>query len=462
VAAGNVKAPARPRPVQLVRMEPMDSVAVQVLIIIVLILANGFLAMAEIALVSARKARLQHLADTGVRGARIALALANAPSRMLSTIQIGITLVGILAGAFGGATIAEKLAPRLNLVPWIAPHGEVAALSLVVLAITYLSLIIGELVPKQVALANAERISAAVAPVMRTLSAVASPIVHLLSLSTQLTLRALGMQPSRDASVTEEEIKLMIEQGTQEGVFEPTEHELLKRVFRMADLSVNAIMTPRPEVIWLDPGEPAEDILRQLTTGSHTHYPVAEGQIDNIIGMVNTKDLLSQNLSCRPLDLRSVLRTALFIPENMSALEVLERFKETRSHVAFVIDEHGGFQGLVTTNDILEAIAGELPMADDVEEADIIQREDGSWLVDGTVLADELKELLQVGELPHEKEHLYQTLGGLVMAFLGRVPSSGDHFEWDGFRFEVVDMDGHRVDKVLIRPRADEKPILFE
>jgi putative hemolysin len=440
----------------------MDSIIIQIVVILALIVANGLFAMAEIAVVSARKARLQQRAEEGDSGAKIALELAISPSRFLSTIQIGITLVGILAGAFGGAIIAEQLAPHLNQMAWIAPHGSAVSLFIVVLAITYLSLIIGELVPKQIALNHAERISAAIAPFMRTLSWLGSPLVYLLSISTQLVLRVFGIKPSEETSVTEEEIKLMIEQGTQEGVFEPTEQEMVERIFRFGDRTASALMTPRPDVVWLDPNEPAEEIQKKITADSHTHYPVAEGQIDRIIGLVNSKDLLSQNLSCRPIDLRSVLRPALFIPESMPALDVLERLKQKRTHVAFVIDEHGGFQGLVTTSDILEAIVGDIPLPDETEEADIIRREDGSWLVDGKVLADELKELLQANALPFEDENLYQTLGGLVMAFLGRIPRSGDHFEWSGFRFEVMDMDGHRVDKVLIRSLIQESPPLPE
>jgi putative hemolysin len=436
----------------------MDSLSTQIFIIAALIIANGIFAMAEIAIVSARKARLQQRAEEGDEGARIALELANSPSRFLPTIQIGITLVGIFAGAFGGATIADKLAPELNRISWIAPHGGAVSLSIVVLTITFLSLIIGELVPKQIALQHAERISAAFAPAIRSLAWVASPLVHLLSLTTQLVLRLFGIKPSAETSVTEEEIKLMIEQGTQEGVFEPTEQEMVERVFRLGDRTVNALMTPRPDVIWLDLNDPPEEIQSKITSNSHTHYPVAEDQIDTIIGMVNSKDLLSQNLSCRPIDLRSVLQPALFIPESMSALDLLERFKKKRTHVALVIDEHGGFQGLITTSDVLEAIVGDIPTPGESEEADVIHREDGSWLVDGKVLADELKELLQKDELPFEDENLYQTLGGLVMAFLDRIPRSGNHFDWDGYRFEVVDMDGHRVDKVLIKPLAPEPP----
>jgi putative hemolysin len=440
----------------------MDSLSTQIFIIAALIIANGLFAMAEIAIVSARKARLQQRAEEGDEGARIALELANSPSRFLPTIQIGITLIGIFAGAFGGATIADKLAPELNRISWIAPHGGAVSLFTVVLAITFLSLIIGELVPKQIALQHAERISAAFAPAIRSLAWVASPLVHLLSLSTHLVLRLFGIKPSAETSVTEEEIKLMIEQGTQEGVFEPTEQEMVERVFRLGDRTVNALMTPRPDVIWLDLNDPPEEIQSKITSNSHTHYPVAEDQIDTIIGMVNSKDLLSQNLSCRPIDLRSVLQPALFIPESMSALDLLERFKKKRTHVALVIDEHGGFQGLITTSDVLEAIVGDIPTPGESEEADVIHREDGSWLVDGKVLADELKELLQKDELPFEDENLYQTLGGLVMAFLDRIPRSGNHFDWDGYRFEVVDMDGHRVDKVLIKPLAAEPPPVLE
>jgi putative hemolysin len=440
----------------------MESLSAQILIILALIVANGLCAMAEIAIVSARKARLQQRAEEGDEGARIALELANSPSRFLPTIQIGITLVGILAGAFGGATIADKLAPELNRISWIAPHGGAVSLVLVVLAITFLSLIIGELVPKQIALQHAESISAALAPAMRALAWVASPLVQLLSLSTHLVLRLFGIKPSAETSITEEEVKIMIEQGTQEGVFEPTEQEMVERVFRLGDRTVNALMTPRPDVVWLDLNDPPEETQRKITSNSHTHYPVSEDQIDTIIGMVNSKDLLSQNLSCRPIDLRSVLRPAMFIPESMSALALLERFKKKRTHVALVIDEHGGFQGLITTSDVLEAIVGDIPTPGEAEEADIIRREDGSWLVDGKVLADELKELLQRDDLPFEEENLYQTLGGLMMAFLDRIPRSGDHFDWSGFRFEVVDMDGHRVDKVLIKPHPPEPPPLPE
>ncbi len=436
----------------------MDSLPLEVIVILILLVANGVFAMAEMALVSARRILLQQHAEGGSRGARAALELAAAPNRFLSTAQIGITLIGILAGAFGGVTIAGKVEQALLLIPGVAPYAKAAGFIITVVFITYLTLVIGELVPKRIALNHAEAIAAAVAPVMKALSRLAAPAVFLLSHSTELGLRLLGIKHRAEIPVTEEEVKFMIARGTQGGVFEPTEQKMVERVLRLNDRPVSSLMTPRPDVIWLDPNEPIESIQQKLSSTSHSHYPIAEGQIDRIIGLVNAKDLLAQNLSCRPIDLKSVLRPAMFIPESTSSLDVLERFKESRTHVALVIDEHGGFQGLVTTSDVLEAIVGEMPMPGETSEPDIVTREDGSWLVDGAVLADELKELLRVDRLPFEDQNVYQTLGGLVMACLGRMPKSGDQFEWIGFRFEVVDMDGHRVDKVLVKPAAASEP----
>jgi putative hemolysin len=430
----------------------VGSLFLEIAFIGILVIANGVFSMAEMAVVSSRKARLQIKAEEGDKGAQTALDLVNSPNQFLSTIQIGITMIGVMTGAFGGATIAEKLVAPLRLVSWIAPHAEIVSFGLVVLGITYLSLVFGELVPKRIALNHAETISAAMAPAMKMLSTLTLPAVHFFSLSTDLVLKMLGIQPSTESAVTEEEVKLMIEQGTQSGVFELSEQKMVERVFRLGDLSVSALMTPRPDIIWLDPDDSVEDIRLEIMTTGHSHYPVAEGQIDRIIGLVDSMTLLSQSLNAGRIDLRAALRPAMFVSEYMSAMKVLERFKEKHAHAAFVIDEHGDFQGMVTTNDILEAIAGDIPMPDDAMEDDIIFREDGSWLVDGKILADELKDLLDVDSLPFENEHRYQTLGGMVMAILGRIPISGEHFDWSGFCFEVVDMDGHRVDKVLIKP----------
>ena len=427
----------------------MSAVALDILFILLLILANGMFAMSEIAIVSARKARLQQWADEGDTKARAALELANAPNHFLSTAQIGITLVGILAGAFGGATIAEIIAAQLSLIPMLAPSSEAIGLGIVVLGIAYLSLIIGELVPKRLALNNPERIVSAVAAPMRVLSTITFPAVRLLSASTDVVLRLLGVRPSTESPVTEEEIKILINQGTQAGVFEESEQDMVEGVFRLGGRRVGALMAPRTEIVWLDLDDTPEEIRIKITSSPHSHFLVVQGGPDNVLGMVQTKDLLDRILVGQPLNVKAALRQPLFVPESMPALRVLELFKKSEVHLAMVIDEHGGLQGLVTPHDILEAIVGELSMA---TEPEILQREDGSWLIDGMLPVDEFKEMFHIGKLPDEERGVYQTMGGFVLMHLGRIPSAGDHFEWSGLRFEVVDMDGRRVDKVLVVP----------
>jgi len=436
----------------------MNSMVIEILIIVLLIIINGVFAMSEIAVVSARKVRLQQRAEAGDRRAQIALELANTPSQFLSTVQIGITLIGILAGAFGGATLAEELAAELSRIRWMAPYSEAVGVSAVVVGITYLSLVVGELAPKRIALNNAEQIASTVAPWMRRVCRVASPAVRLLSFSTELVLRVLGIRPSLEMPVTEEEIKLMIEQGTRVGVFVPAEQEMVKQVFRLAGRTVGTLMIPRPKVIWLDLNDSLEEVQRKVTASGYSQFPVAQDELDNVLGLVYAKDLLAQILSGQTADLNALLQPAQFVPESMLALEVLERLKETHSEVVLVIDEYGGFKGLVTIQDILEAIVGTIPLSDEDAEAGVVQREDGSWLMDGRLVVDELKEVVQLEKLPYEGEGQYQTLGGMVMTCLGRVPSTGDHFEWGGFRFEVVDMDGRRVDKVLVVPVSTASP----
>jgi putative hemolysin len=432
----------------------MSPALLEILLIVLLIIANGVFAMSEIAVVSARKVRLQQRAEAGDARARVALELANAPERFLSTVQIGITLIGILAGAFGGATIAETLAAEIGRVPMLAPYSEAISLSIVVLMITYLSLVIGELAPKQLALNNAEGIASAIARPMLALSRVASPLVRLLGVSTRFVLRVLRVRASSEPPVTEEEINIMIEQGTSMGVFERTEQEMVKRVFRLADQRVITYMTPRTEIIWLDLDDSPEDIRHKVTIGGHSRFPVAHGSLDQVVGLVYAKDLLAQSLAGQSIDLQSVLRPALFVPESVPAMAMLERFKQAHVHSALVLDEYGGLQGMTTINDILEAIVGDIPLMDELFRPEVVRREDGSWLIDGLLSIDEFKEVVQIDELPHEEEGGYRTVGGLVMATLGRVPVTGDHFDWKGLRLEVVDMDGHRVDKVLVAPAS--------
>jgi putative hemolysin len=436
----------------------MAEIAYEIVILILLIAANGVFAMSEMAIVSARKARLQQFADDGDEGARAALALAEAPNVFLSTVQIGITLIGILAGAFGGATLANRVAAAAGQVRWLAPYANEIGIGVVVLLITYLSLVMGELAPKRLALNKAETIAARVARPMYALSRLTAPIVHVLSASTDLLLRAVGARPSSEPPVTEEEIKIMIAQGAEVGVFEKAEKELVTGVFRLAERRVSTLMTPRPEIVWFDIDEPPQEIWRQMAASGHSAFPIYEGVMDNVLGIVNAKDLWARTVAGQPIDLRQMLVPPLFVPESTPALRVLELLRETRRHLALVIDEFGSIQGLVTLFDILEAIVGEIPSAAPWDEPEVVQREDGSWLLDGALPVDEMRELFDLDRLPDQERGAYETLGGFVMMMLGRIPTAGDHFEWEGLRFEVVDMDRLRVDKVLVARAKGEGP----
>ncbi|MBW4698383.1 MAG: hemolysin family protein [Aphanocapsa lilacina HA4352-LM1] len=429
----------------------MPSVIFEILIVLVLVVANGVFAMSEMAVVSSRKARLQQMAGEGNTGARVAVELADAPNRFLSTVQIGITLIGIFAGAYGGATIAGTLAPQLARVSWLAAYSEALAFVLVVGTITYLSLVLGELLPKRLALSNPERIAARIAVPMSVLSRVAAPLVKLLSLSTDLALKALGVKPSAAPAVTEEEIRLLIEQGTETGAIAHSEQDLLERVFSFGDRQVAALMTPRPDIVWLDLEDCEAENRRKLAVFHHSQFPVCLGALDKFLGVVRVKDLFERLLAGRPLALEEALLQPLVVPETAPALVVLEQFKKSGIHMALVVDEFGGVQGLVTLTDILEALVGDLPVGGSGDEAQAVQREDGSWLVDGLLSLDELEHLVE--PLPELPRVGYRTVGGLVMAQLGRIPKVTDHFALGPCRFEVVDMDGNRVDRVLIALR---------
>lgn len=435
----------------------MDNPFLEILTILVLLVANGIFAMAEIAIVSARKARLQQLANEGSAQARAALELAANPNQFLATTQIGITLVGILAGAFGGATIAEDIGAYLDTIPFLAPYGEALGISIVVLGLTYFSLIIGELVPKRLALNNAEQIASTVAAPMRTLSIITSPIVWLLSISTDAALRLLRIKPSNEPSVTEEEIRVMIKHGTQIGIFEAVEQDMIEGVLHLDERRVNAVMTPRPQIVWVDIYDTPEDIQQKIIGAPHSCFPVAEDNVDNVLGIVYTKDLLIQNLTGQPLDLKTLLRPPLFVPESLSVLKVLELFKQERVHIALITDEYGGIEGIVTPGDILESIVGDIPAFDSLAEPEVVQRDDGSWLVDGLLAIDEFKEIFNLETLP-EEEGIYHTLAGFVISQVGNIPVIGQKFKWNNLQFEVVDMDGRRVDKVLVTPTQIDSP----
>ncbi|MCC5634903.1 hemolysin family protein [Nostoc sp. CHAB 5844] len=434
----------------------MFSITSEILIILVLIIANGIFSMSEMAVVSARKVRLQQLANQGDAKARAALKLAESPNNFLSTVQVGISLIGILTGAFGGATIANRLAVYVKLIPVLAPYSEPVSFGIVVLIITYLSLIIGELVPKRLALNNPERIAAFVAIPMRALAAIASPAVHLLSASTELVLRILGITPSEEPQVTEEEIKILIEQGTEAGTFEEAEQAMVERVFRLGDRPVSSFMTPRPDIIWLDLEDTPEENRQKMTENGYSRYPVCQGGLDNVLGIIPVTDLLARSFRGESLDLTVGLRQPVFVPESTRGLKVLELFKQTITHMAIVVDEYGVIQGLVTLNDIMSEIVGDVPAGPGEDEPQAVQREDGSWLLDGMLPVDEFFELFEMEEWESDERGSYQTLGGFVITHLGRIPAAADHFEWEGMRIEVMDMDGNRVDKVLVVPMINQ------
>lgn len=430
------------------------SITFEILFILLLLLVNGVFAMSELAIVSSRKARLQQMCATGNARACAALELALAPDRFLSTIQIGITLVGILAGALGGATIAEQLGEQISRVPALAPYGEAIGVAIVVVAITYLSLIIGELVPKRFALTHPERIAMRVAQPMKVLSKIVSPVVTLLSVSTSAVLTLLRIKHPTEPPVTEDEIKVLIEQGTTAGVFEEAEQEMVERVFKLADRRVSSLMTPRLDIVWLDVDESREAIQQKVAENHYSRFPVCRDSMDQILGVAKAKDMLAFCLGSEELNLNSVLKSPLFVPESRSALQVLEVFKRSGTHMALIVNEYGSIEGLVTTNDILEAIVGDIHPANPQFESYATQREDGSWLFDGALPIDEFKEIFKSAKLPGEERADYQTLAGFILFYLGRVPRTTDHFEWNGLRFEIMDMDGNRIDKVLVMRAA--------
>ncbi len=441
-----------------------SSTLLEIFVILVLVFANSILVMTEMAIVSSRKTKLQQLVNQGNQKAQQALDLANSPNSFLSSIQVGITLIGILAGAFGGATIAQSLAKELGKVSFLARQSESLSFAVIVILITYVNIVFGELVPKRLALSHPEAIATNMAKPAQWLAWLISPVVALLSHSTDLTLRLFGDQHSQEPEVTEEEIKVLIEQGREAGTFEQAEQDMVQRVFRLGDRQVNAMMTPRPDIVWLDLEDSFEINRQKMIKSSHSRLPVCQGGLDNVLGVVQISDLLSRSLCGENLDLTVNLRRPLFVPESTSGFKVLELFKQSGTHIAMVVDEYGVIQGLVTLNDVLVELVGDIPSVDQQEEPMAVQREDGSWLVDGMYSVEDFFELFRIEDHQRQQRGNYQTLAGLVISQLARIPTAADHFEWQGLRFEVMDMDGNRVDKVLIMPsqtspaKDDEQP----
>jgi putative hemolysin len=415
-------------------------------IVAALIVLNGLLAMSELAIVSARPARLKMLAEQRVKGAHRALALTSDPGRFLSTVQIGITLVGILAGAYSGATLGRRLSDWLIELGLGVTAAEYLGFGLVVTVITYLSLIVGELVPKQIALRDPERIACKVAPAMTVLARVSAPAVWLLSFSGRAVLSLFGGGGPAPNRVTEEEIKTLVAEAEGAGVLEPQERAMISAVLRLGDRPVRAVMTPRHEVDMIDIGDDAEMIRRRISASKHTRLPVYDGEVDGVIGVVQAKDFLGKGTDFGPEEIRAMVQGAPIVPDSMDALDVVELFRETAVHIGLVHDEYGNFEGVITAADILESIVGELP-AEGQSEPGIAERADGSFLVSGAMQADELAERLHL-KLPPDRT--FHTVAGLVLAETGHLPEVCETVDIQGWRFEVVDLDGRRIDKLLV------------
>lgn len=418
------------------------------LILILLILLNGALAMSEIALVTARRARLTKLAEEGDRGAVLAIRLGEDPTRFLSTIQIGITSIGILSGIVGESALAVPVARWLEALGVAHETSVLTATLLVVVAITYFAIVVGELVPKRLGQIDPEGIARLVARPMNALAVATRPFVMLLTWSTGALLRMLGQQEQGAPRVTEDEIHALLQEGSDAGVIERSEHDLVRNVFRLDDRQIGSLMVPRGEIAWLDLNLPLEENLKRIVGCSHSRFPVGRGGLDDIVGVAAMKQLFGQSLSGNRIDLAADLEAAVYVPESLDGIELLEQFRETGTHMVFVIDEYGELLGLVTMQDVLEAVTGEF-QTNDPADSWAVAREDGSWLLDGLIPVPELKDRLGLKSVPEEDKGRYHTLSGMILWLLGRLPQTGDWADWEGWRLEIVDMDGRRIDKVL-------------
>jgi putative hemolysin len=417
----------------------------EIFILLGLILLNGLFSMAEIALVSARKARLEAQANKGDQRAREALELSHRPDTFLSTVQIGITLIGILTGFLSGDTLKENLVAYLNRFEWLAPYSNGTATAIIVICITYFSLVLGELVPKRLGLAKPEAIAKFMASPMRLLSRITYPFILLLSKSTYVIVKLFKINP-KDNQVTEEEIKAMISEGTEHGAIEEAEQEIIERVFHLGDRNITSLMTHRSDIIWFDVNDNEQSIKEKIVQEPHSVYPICDGQIDNIKGMVSIKDLYISDDNAL---FKDIMKPPMFVPTNNSAYQVIEKFKESQIHSCFIVDEYGSLLGMITLNDILEAIVGDIPQPD-MQDYEIVPREDGTYLVDAQIPFYDFLTRFEKIEWMNEGEQEFDTLAGFVLHQLERIPKTGDTLEWRGFNFEIMDMDAQRIDKVLV------------
>lgn len=427
----------------------------ELLALFILILCNGLFALAEIAVIAARPARLQERAYRGERAALDVLQLQEQPERFLSTIQVGITLVGTLTGALGGATFAEQLTLRLREIPFLEPYAPALGLGIVVVLITYFSIVLGELAPKRLGLTDPEAVAMRLARLMLFLSRITAPLVSLLAASSKAVIAFLGVRREVEQPVTDEEIRLLMLQGAEAGVFDVMESEMVEGVLRLGDQRSRTVMTPRHEIVWLDLQAPLEENLAKVRESGYSRFPVCDGTLDKVLGMIYAKDLLARVLSGEPLDLAQNLRQPLYVPETMPALEMLEQFRRSQVHVALVLDEYGGVEGIITFRDLLESLVGQIASAGETGGPTAVPRPDGSWLLDGSYPVGQLEDILGMLELPARERIGYETVAGLVLALCDHIPRRGEWVQWQRWKLEVVDMDGLRIDQVLVSPVAE-------
>ena len=419
----------------------------EAILIFILILINGLFAMSEMALVSAKKLKLQQLEEQGSAGAKKALALLAHPNRLLAAVQVGITLVGVLTGAFGGKALSQPLSKLIDKISFLAPYSYAISFTIVIVLITYFSLVLGELVPKRIALSNPEKIATNVSGLMSFVSKLASPFVSLLSVSMNVILAILGIKPKEEV-VTEEEVAMLLAQATQEGVFEEAEQDIVENVFLLADRHVDSIMTPRPEMVWFDKNVDLAELKETISQEPHSDYIITDGDLDKVVGILNLKDLILAD----KIDLTTMVKDAHYVPETLAILKLLEHFKKSREHIALVVDEYGSVIGLVTAGDVLEAIVGDLPDQGERSLSEMIQKSgENEYIVDGMLSLDDFAEYFDLKELPSGANKEFYTLNGFAMDRLEHIPQINDSFEWQNFNFEVLEMADKRVAKIKLK-----------
>ena len=430
----------------------MSESTAQIFLLLTLIIINGLFSMTEMAVVATRRARLQTCLENGDRRAQTVLDLLDNPNDFFSTIQIAISLIGVITGAIGAQTFSHYLADTLAKVSFLKGIAQPLSVLLISVIITYFSLVIGELIPKRIATNNPEKISMAMCGPVKVLASIFRPIVRILSFSTEAGLKIMGIEENEENTVSEDEIKVMIEQGKQDGVFEENEQDIVESVFRMSDRTVDALMTPRTELPWIDLEEPLEESLKEIAESTYHYFPLVRGNPDDVIGVISSKALLDAYIRGETLDLEKIAEPPLFVPESKPALSLLDDLKASESNFAVVLDEYGGFSGMITPYDLLNELVGDVTNIGDEpnDEDDILVRDDGSWSFDGMVDIEEFKETIGVRELPDEDRVGYQTLAGFILSYRGAIPSIGDNFDWNGFHFEIADMDGLRIDRVIV------------